>query len=1143
MRKVNAMRKCEVARRLAAAWLTTAGITAMAFGPAFALDVMVNQVGYEPEGPKIFRVQRSTDFAGAGSFSVKRSSDNAVVCSGTLTRRGGLWDKFYWEGDFSLFRTTGDYYISATVDAESANSYGFTIAASTILSQTGALVYQYFWTQRCGCNVPGWHGPCHLDDGLRSDNSVHVDAVGGWHDAGDYNKFPHGFAGDGVFALLWLYDSNRSHFDSIDVIDSNGQNGSNGIADILDEATYQARWLAKMVLPDGHVMRQTRMRRIGASWVRPESDTDNTVGNWDDRWIDPGDENTPQEIVCCASLIKMHRILASKGLSTENFGAKALAIWNHRVALAQSEGGHNNLGNDALQVFAGLDLYAVYGQQNCWDRALQRVAEMANTSISNPSCYDSSAEGAGYGVGAMAWFARNYPNEYCSQAARDGVAALMSHYISLADNPMGLIKRYLNGQYTHFESNSDWNAFYLGINRCYLLCAWGAMESYRLLHDPAYVRFAMDQYGWVMGANYNRVCMMEGTGYWNLPRYHSRYDKLPGHSDGAQPGCVPNGYVQYYATGLPYIDLSTNRYQTNEGWLINNAAYAMALSQMHDLDEVAPSPVTGFSAVGEDGQISLSWTNPADADFTSTVIRYSTSGYPAGPSDGALVVDRANSPGSSDSVVHTGLDSEKTYYYSAFARDSASNCSSAAHANATPIGEICFHGHFSYPDADLNGNGGWSGSAMSQITVANSMVRILGGAGSYDSVQTMNCAAVEGGLLGVHIRAKKGAGTSSLWNLWIDDAAGKNLGRWFGTGSVVRGRIGTGVQLTATQNLTGGWDDLYVKITPSTNQTQFIFNGSPIGTYSHTETGASDAIGRIRLERIDCSSASGQYVYLDDLKMGFADTTAPVATVGAPSALLTRTGPVGYTVNTSEPVFALSSASDIQINATGNAAAGTTTVNGSGSGPYNVTLSNISGGGTLGITVKSGACADVAGNVNTASAPSQTFTVLAQDGSIASARSAANSAALSLANKPLYYLSTGVGYIEEPGRWSGIRIEGSIPASVGQNVLLTGTKLTTTEGEPYVLLSLLEPAGAGSVGPLAASNAALRQPIAGGLYVKTWGTVQPGSVTDNSFVLSDGSSADGIKVLTPSNSGVVDGQFVIVEGAAGWDGHRVIYAR
>ncbi|MGQ9455324.1 MAG: cellulase N-terminal Ig-like domain-containing protein [Armatimonadota bacterium] len=92
-----------------------------------AVDVLVNQVGFEPNSPKIFRVQQTTDFQGDLLFRVCRVSDGREVFNGPLIRKGSLWDRFYWEGDFSSLKTPGDYYISVTVDGESVESYPFSI--------------------------------------------------------------------------------------------------------------------------------------------------------------------------------------------------------------------------------------------------------------------------------------------------------------------------------------------------------------------------------------------------------------------------------------------------------------------------------------------------------------------------------------------------------------------------------------------------------------------------------------------------------------------------------------------------------------------------------------------------------------------------------------------------------------------------------------------------------------------------------------------------------------------------------------------------------------------------------------------------------------------------------------------------------
>jgi hypothetical protein len=119
------------------------------------------------------------------------------------------------------------------------------------------------------------------------------------------------------------------------------------------------------------------------------------------------------------------------------------------------------------------------------------------------------------------------------------------------------------------------------------------------------------------------------------------------------------------------------------------------IAQRFIRDQVPPPPVTGFAAAAGPGQNRLSWNNPVAADdFTGTVIRYSTSGYPTGPTDGQLLVDQANSPGSSDSCVHLHLAFNTRYYYAAFAHDGAANYSQPVQATAVP----------SYPGGDFDGD-------------------------------------------------------------------------------------------------------------------------------------------------------------------------------------------------------------------------------------------------------------------------------------------------------------------------------------------------------------------------------------------------------------------------------------------------------
>ena len=48
-----------------------------------------------------------------------------------------------------------------------------------------------------------------------------------------------------------------------------------------------------------------------------------------------------------------------------------------------------------------------------------------------------------------------------------------------------------------------------------------------------------------------------------------------------------------------------------------------------------------------------------------------------------------------------------------------------------------------------------------------------------------------------------------------------------------------------------------MKIDFAANTTQFFLNGTSLGSYSHSETGAGDSLGQIRFERVDSSGAAG----------------------------------------------------------------------------------------------------------------------------------------------------------------------------------------------------------------------------------------------------------------------------------------------
>jgi hypothetical protein len=110
-------------------------------------------------------------------------------------------------------------------------------------------------------------------------------------------------------------------------------------------------------------------------------------------------------------------------------------------------------------------------------------------------------------------------------------------------------------------------------------------------------------------------------------------------------------------------------------------------------DTTPPDRVTGFTATARDDGVILRWTNPSDADFAGTMIRFSIHEYPGDPTEYDPVPNGYGglfygAPASVDSFVHTELDGNQPYYYSAFAFDGIPNYAQERCASATPVDTI-----------------------------------------------------------------------------------------------------------------------------------------------------------------------------------------------------------------------------------------------------------------------------------------------------------------------------------------------------------------------------------------------------------------------------------------------------------------------
>ncbi|MFI5204830.1 MAG: glycoside hydrolase family 9 protein, partial [Flavobacteriales bacterium] len=254
--------------------------------PANITDfIKVDQFGYLPTGQKIAVISDpQTGYNSAQSFTpgttyeVRDWNTDAMVFTGspvvwnagaTQTQSG---DNAWWF-DFSSFTTPGSYYVFDVTNNVGTGRFEINACVYTeALKRT----VRMFYYQRCGAAKAapyaetGWtDGACHVgtlqdtDCRLYNDNSPSTskNLSGGWHDAGDYNKYVN-FTFSTMIDLLLAYEESPSVWtDNFNLPES-----GNGIPDLLDEIKYELDWLLKMQNTDGSVL-----SIVGGSAASPPS--------------------------------------------------------------------------------------------------------------------------------------------------------------------------------------------------------------------------------------------------------------------------------------------------------------------------------------------------------------------------------------------------------------------------------------------------------------------------------------------------------------------------------------------------------------------------------------------------------------------------------------------------------------------------------------------------------------------------------------------------------------------------------------------------------------------------------------------------------------------------------------------------------
>jgi len=519
------------------------------FERSAGLEVLVNQVGYETDSQaKVALLQSSARPAWPRPPAARLIELDGFreVLRGTWEAQEPLpaWDRLHWRFDFSSVTNAGRYAVVAGEGRSAVSSLPFEMGADLVRQRTGELAYRFFYYQRCGTAIPGFHAACHLDD-ARLPDGTHLDLAGGWHDAGDYNKYC-GFTPESVYALAAAYHRQPRFFGQWDR-DGNGQ------ADLLDEACWGAEFLWKALDHDTLEVVAHTISTGYRYWGDPAAETDNQPGTRDDR---PVTQTGGDRTWCVPAFALLGHALRQEGNPTrgEEFIRLALRLYD-RVGGAMP----------ALTA-----LHAATNEERFRDAARARANELLGSA--HPPAHFRE----------LGQFAAVYPEDPRSSQIRVVAERRLAELEARADPVFGFARLGMpEGQPAFFAPYADVNDWYVGGTMHQLDAAIEAVLAARV-GVAAGRRFAANQVHWILGRNPFGVSLMEGCGSQFVPSYHHRYNAIPGNPRGAVPGALLNGIVRAWPhQDRPWLDLTPEPnadYHANEPWLPHNNRWLLLLS-------------------------------------------------------------------------------------------------------------------------------------------------------------------------------------------------------------------------------------------------------------------------------------------------------------------------------------------------------------------------------------------------------------------------------------------------------------------------------------------------------------------------------------------------------------------------------------
>ncbi|MBN1384825.1 MAG: glycoside hydrolase family 9 protein [Elusimicrobia bacterium] len=559
------------------------------------LSVDVNQAFYGVKANKtaVVRYGQKVDSV---KYEIADSNDK-VVASGEAKYWGSRWGKHFWTINFTEVAEEGNYFIRAKLGDRETESKIF--ISDKNISDSVAKTLFYFYTQRCGVEIPGWHKLCHTDDG-KLPNGKYFKATGGWHDCAGFDKEMYT-----NFLPVYIYTTIAFESDL------------EWKEKMLEEARWGADWIMQMTDNTGYVWCHVQPHNMEPKdfikvWADGTS-TDNIPGNWDDRELQKNAWHPPEEAAQAANmgaLVKMGYLMKDKD---RKYSAKCIeGAKKIRRYLTQTNYNYPGLGsgNSPHIIFhSGMllgDIYLYKLEKNeeylndahkhidyIINKCQVKEGEFINTSIKRVTLTWETIDPY-FNLLVFYEFYKNFPDDPYTEKIKKSYKLFFDKQLMqrVTKSPYGQaqildkdIKDYAKysslqrdfGKVTGLLTSQGKSPYWLSM-------AIACFYANEMFNTDEYAEIGINQIDWVIGKNPFGLSTVAEIGY-KFPRMFTMWYWLDNHpaSEGVIPGGAING-IGGDKNGNPFLDLNNHnwvQWETNEYWNPPTAWYAMAAWQYY----------------------------------------------------------------------------------------------------------------------------------------------------------------------------------------------------------------------------------------------------------------------------------------------------------------------------------------------------------------------------------------------------------------------------------------------------------------------------------------------------------------------------------------------------------------------------------